>query len=456
MDSILSSFRTVFRRQAAFDWFALVVWAFLLRLDGSGLTSVIRLYALAPAEYYSLLHFFHSSAFSAKSLCLRWTEWVLESLPLRRLAGRPLYVIDSLVAAKVGRCMPGVKRLHQGSEVHNRPEFVMGHLWGALSVLAQTGERIFAVPLRLALHDGFKRSPSDKATALTRMGDLILQNALHAGLVLGDCAYVCRHLIDRLVAAGFHFIGRARITTVAYEPAVAPKRPKVGRPRKYGRKRALKELFKDGASFEKATVELYGERQEALLREVTLYWQRRLVKFVLTISTKGTCAIFLCTDLTLTAEQIVEAYGLRFKIEVGFRALAQNLFGFAYRFWMKQMEKTVWKQGSVYLHRAGKTYRARVARKVEAFERFVNLSAMAQGVLQTLALEAAGQVAQQLPVWFRTVRSKVGPSEHLVRATLLGEVGRILGGNGGRALLTRILATRSRDTSARQPMRLTG
>jgi hypothetical protein len=50
VDLWLSKFRAVFRRQATFGWFALSVWALLLRSDGSGLTSVIRYFGLAASE----------------------------------------------------------------------------------------------------------------------------------------------------------------------------------------------------------------------------------------------------------------------------------------------------------------------------------------------------------------------------------------------------------------------
>ncbi|MGH2413431.1 MAG: hypothetical protein ACRDEA_07030, partial [Microcystaceae cyanobacterium] len=44
-----------------------------------------------------------------------------------------------------------------------------------------------------------------------------------------------------------------------------------------------------------------------------------------------------------------------------------------------------------------------VARQVEAFERFVNLHAMALGILQILSLELADSIWQQFPRWFRTL-----------------------------------------------------
>lgn len=91
--------------------------------------------------------------------------------------------------------MPGVKTLHQSSEDNNKPEFVMGHFWGALSVLAHAGSRVFAVPLRLNIQDGIKSSPSQKGTIITRMKDLVASTAAVVGTVVADCQYACRPML---------------------------------------------------------------------------------------------------------------------------------------------------------------------------------------------------------------------------------------------------------------------
>ena len=74
---------------------------------------------------------------------------------------------------------------------------------------------------------------------------------------------------------------------MAYEAAPEQKKRERGRPKKYGKKVVLQELFAREESFSRVQVELYGKTQEALLHEVVLYWRTRLVKFVLTIDAKG-------------------------------------------------------------------------------------------------------------------------------------------------------------------------
>ncbi len=452
----LSEFRDVFRRRRTFDWFVLCMWAFLLQLDGAGLTSVVRYFGLAAGEYYNLLHFFHSSAFQVQALCARWVELLGRRAPLLLFGGRPVYIVDGLVAAKAGKKMPGVKMLHQASEDNNKPEFVMGHFWGALSALVHVGSRFFAVPMRLSIQDGLKASPSQKVTHITRMHQLVTATATREGTVLADCQYICRSFLEALLQAGFQVIGRVRLNTVAFEQAPQEEKRKRGRPKKYGKKVVLEPLFARRKSFQCVEAELYGKRQQFRLHEVVLYWQTRLVKFVLTIDAKGRKAIFLSTNIELEATTIVEAYGWRFKIEVSFRALVEKVLAFCYRFWMKAMARRKQGDGDLYLHRAGERVRKQVARKVEAYERFVNLAAMGLGLLQMLSLKYAEQVWTRLPLWFRTLRREAGPSEGIVQAVLQAEVYRFFGSNEQGSLLKEILAGRASLKLPPHPLKLAG
>jgi hypothetical protein len=61
------------------------------------------------------------------------------------------------------------------------------------------------------------------------------------------------------------------------------------------------------------------------------------------------------------------------------------MIAFCYRFWMKALEKREWGAGAQYLHRAGASYRAQVARKLETHERLVNIAAFGLGLLQVAA-----------------------------------------------------------------------
>ena len=64
---------------------------------------------------------------------------------------------------------------------------------------------------------------------------------------------------------------------------------------------------------------------------------------------------------------------------------------FAYHFWIKAMKPIRRCSGDQYLHRESKEYREQVMRKLNTYHRYIQLSIIAQGLLQYLACtETAG------------------------------------------------------------------
>ena len=121
VEAILAPLRGAFSRRAAFQWFVVVVWAFMLRLEAQGVTSIVRCMGLAPPEYHNLLHFFHSTSFQVQRLCCKWAEVVKKHTDSITVAGLPLHVVDGIKQGKAGRKMPGVKLLHQESNDNSKP-----------------------------------------------------------------------------------------------------------------------------------------------------------------------------------------------------------------------------------------------------------------------------------------------------------------------------------------------
>ena len=95
-------------------------------------------------------------------------------------------------------------------------------------------------------------------------------------------------------------------------------------------------------------------------------------------------------------------------------------------------------------------FQVQVAIKVEAFERFVNLNAIALGVLQVLALELPDLVWAHFPQWFRTLPKHGLPSEQIVRMALQHLQSVVLSKRRPSLLLAKLLAAKLKPTETPQ------
>lgn len=319
--------------------------------------------------------------------------------------------------------MPGVKSLHQESGNNSKPEFIMGHSYQAAGLLVEGASGPACVPLASRLHEGVRASPPERRTLLTRMIALVLGLADALGkpvTLVADAYYGNGAIIRPLLARGHHLVTRARSNCVAYEPAPQPKKRRRGRPRKYGRKVGIADLW-SLSTFQPTRVSVYGE-ENTLVRyfSVDLLWRpvERLVRFVLVDHpTRGRITL-MTTDLTLSPVDVIRLYALRFKIEVTFKQAVHTVGAYAYRFWLKAMPRRHRGDGDQYLHRATPEYRGAVMRKLAAYDLHAQLGCIAQGLLQFFAIHHHPPVWRGFRGWLRTMRTTQPPSEAVTAQTL--------------------------------------
>ena len=161
----LGTLRPVFRREATFDWFVLLMWGVLLSTAPPAVTSYVNALGLSEKVYAQALHWFHTTAFHVEDLCAHWSHWLQAHPQSLRLRGERVYIGDGIKVSKEGRQMPGVKQLHQESANVGKPEWIRGHYFSALGLLFGQGAALFVVPLTLRLHDGI--DPDETAVSPT-------------------------------------------------------------------------------------------------------------------------------------------------------------------------------------------------------------------------------------------------------------------------------------------------
>jgi len=239
LESQLRALRPAFTRQAAFVWFVIAFVGVVLRTDVYGVSSFVRALGLAPVCYTALLHFFHSTAWTAESLYCRWQLWLMTQPVIERMAGRIVLLGDHTKQPKDGRRMPQVTTLHQDSETASKPSFFRGHHWGCLSLLGQAHRKRFALPLWAEIHPD--DSQDSRATRLVNIAAAMgLRWGLPIFLVL-DAFFAVGPVFAAAAASQgvLHILTRAKKNVVAYRQPPAPRPHRKGRRRVYGRKLKL-------------------------------------------------------------------------------------------------------------------------------------------------------------------------------------------------------------------------
>ncbi len=430
--SFIKEFRSCFSRQQTFFWFVLVAICVTVRVDLAGATSLIRAMGLDEFYYDRILDFFHSTAINLQSLKIVWTKLVIKTGLAFTVEGRVIIVGDGIKVPKEGKKMPGVKSLHQESQSNSKAEFIMGHSFQAVAILTSAMGYFFATPLAAEIHEGVVESNRDSRTLLGKMATLVKSLALAVpAYFLGDAYYAKQTLILPLLESGVHIITRVAKSAVAYYPPPAQTKKRRGRPKTYGRKITLIDVFKDTTAFTPGTGALYDEeRAQFLYRSIDLFWRPIgiLVRFVFVIHPTRGNAIFLSTDL-IDPLQIIKIYSLRYKIEVAFKQALHSLGTFTYHFWMRAMTKIKRCSGNQYLHRKSEEYRQQVRRKLKAYHVYAQIGLIVQGTLQLISMTLHAEVWLCFGSWIRTIRPNVLPSEAVVMKALRNTVSEFLAGD---------------------------
>lgn len=423
IDEVFISFKTCFKRQAAFQWFVVIIVGFMVRTDTLGVTSVIRDLAIFPGSYATMIHFFRSNAWNLNELITTWSQIIKALAPIYEEDGMTVLIGDGVKQSKEARKMPGVKKLHQESENSSKAEYIFGHMFGGVGVLIGTlSTKMFCIPLSMRLHDGVKTIRQWDDSDKTEGSHIVqmIENSFDIAQIMGKSLLLLdRYFLSTTALIKLSELNKAKgmlldIVTKAKASVVAYTKPEPykgkGRPRKKGDAVKLKELFTDKKDkFIEATITLYGKEEKVRYLCLDLLWGQKLyqeLRFVL-VTYNDKKAILVSTNLTLNPKKIIELYSYRFKIECTFRELKQVIGGFCYQFWCKSMPKlkkytTKGEPNPIEAIQCEKTKQL-ILSTLKAIEGYVMCSCIAIGMLQIISIKFSKEINKST---FRFLRTK--------------------------------------------------
>ncbi len=426
--------RPAFSRQATFYWFVIVFAGFILRTDTFGVSSIIRALSLAPSNYTCLLHFFHSRAWDVETIMALWWQWLIKKKVAHSIGNRLVLVGDHTKTPKDGRKMPAVSTLHQDSETGSKPSYFRGHHWGCIGILAQAYDKYFAVPLWANIQEGLTPlAISDEKRHLPKTIQIV-EMARKAALAMGTPSYL---VLDAYFAVGpvfaaaaaelngmknyIHILTRAKKNAVAYRDPPKKKKSQRGRPREYGQKLKLMNLFDSKAkcyAFKNTSANIYGRNENIRYLVLDLLWKpvKSKLRFILAETSRGRI-ILMTSDLDLTPATAIQLYCRRVTIETLFDTLKNTLGGMAYHFWSQHLSPASRSPKKNKEQEQQSSNLTQTQNTFEAIEKFVNVQLLVLGMLQLMAKQFPKEVKKKAHCWLRTFSSNT-PSEFVARTAL--------------------------------------
>lgn len=238
--------------------------------------------------------------------------------------------IDDTLTLRASKKAPGSQMHHQHGNKPNLAQYVRGQCWVALALVSRNRlTRSFAIPLLARL------IPSASNTGKLVAGRTLVRAIapLFKGKkvrVLADSWYMRRIFIEAMLNHNFHVIGQVRSDTRLYDEPPERKKPRRGRPPKYGEQYTANRI----AHLKRTVVSLtiHGKPQQVRYRSRIVkarFLEGRLVRVVWSefyderVASWRSARLLLSTDVTLTPETIIESYGLRWSIEGMFHQVKQ-------------------------------------------------------------------------------------------------------------------------------------
>jgi hypothetical protein len=246
-------------------------------------------------------------------------------------AGRDIMGIDPTFVTKAKGRMLGIQTWRQHPDNPDRGVQVVGHQWMLGGLLPKLGEQWRCFPLWFRLVSGkqhpshFVVSASGQAHPMT-IWETALSMILQASsmrtdspvCVVMDAYFAKACTFNPLIKEGITLLTRLRHDAVGWDD---PEYCGRGRPPKRGQKWKFAELW-DSTPHETVTVHVYG-KIGAVALGVRDVWLRDVSEKVRVVMAEGRQhpILLACTDLSLSAAQILELYAARFSLELAIRDL---------------------------------------------------------------------------------------------------------------------------------------
>lgn len=321
-----------------FQTFQHLLAGWILCIGKHTVTGVLRASGAIGVKHHTSFHrFFRSAVWDPDAIGLTLLRLVLLFLP----KDVPIVVpVDDTLGRHTGKHIRAAAMHHDPLlSTRTKAVFHWGHVWVVLAIVVKVPiwNKSFALPVLARLYRSKKlceaegRSFLKKTELAAQMLEILARALPHRDLcVVADAAYANSSVVKKL-PTNIDFIGRARLDAAIY---ARPMKQRMGRPRVKGRRLpSPKDRATSSRGWHSIEMEVYGRPVTLQVKVFDALWYivsgGRCLRFVLIRGWPGheSDDVLCSTDMTLSAEEIVRRYCLRWSLEVTFQE-AKGRLGF--------------------------------------------------------------------------------------------------------------------------------
>jgi hypothetical protein len=339
---------------------AIILAAMLFAKGRKTVTSWLRAAGINRC-YKAYYYFIGSLAQKTENIATQLFE-----IMVRRIYKNTNTVLAAIDDSSTSRYGPKVA----GAGIHRNPtatpdgrKFIYGHVWVTLSAIARHKNfGTIGLPLLARLYIKSKdtksvglffKSKTEQAVELAEWAYNCCKNLGKRLWIVTDGGFTRASFLKPVIETGVVIITRLRKDAVLYAELKPPAKRKRGRPRKYGKRIKLTNIVNNRNGWFEIKAFLYGKEE---IKEVKVFKALYkpagcLVQVLVVHESKDCVRAFMCTDLTASAVQILEAVADRYSIEQNFsdlkeiegagqqqvRTISSNIGAFHLNLWLHSM-----------------------------------------------------------------------------------------------------------------------
>jgi hypothetical protein len=339
---------------------AIIFTAMLFAKGRKTITSYFRAAGISRC-YKAYYYFIGSLARKTENIATQLFEIMIHRI--YKNTNTVLAAIDDSPTARYGPKVAGAAVHRNPTPTPDGKKFIYGHVWVTLSAIARHKNfGTIGLPLLARMYIKARdvkdiglyfQSKTEQAVELSKWAYNCCKEAGKRLWIVTDGGYTRASFLKPVIKAGAVIITRLRKDAVLYSELKPPKKRKRGRPRKYGKRLKLANIAKRPGGWFKIKAFVYGKEQVKDVKVFkALYKPAGCQVQALVVRESNDCfRAFMCTDLTASAVQILEAVSDRYAIEQNFsdikeiegagqqqvRTLGSNVGAFHLNLWLHSL-----------------------------------------------------------------------------------------------------------------------